>query len=154
MVIIENYNVKIAAELWQVYFTSIRMVCIKDYSEEQVQAWASESFELDLFKEKMDQINPFVAILNDKIIGYADLQADGLIDHFFVHGNYQGKGAGTALMKNILKEGCNKPKLYSYVSHTAKSFFIKHGFLVEKVRQEEVRGCKIENNIMVRKNRC
>jgi len=153
MVTIENYNSKMAAELWQVYFTSIRMVCINDYSEEQIQAWAPEPFDLNLFKEKMDKINPFIALLKGKVIGYADLQTDGLIDHFFVHGEYQGIGAGTALMKKILKEGRSKPKLYSYVSHTAKPFYINHGFVLEKVRQEEIRGCKIENNIMIRKGK-
>ncbi len=56
-------------------------------------------------------------------------------------------------MKKILNEGSSKPKLYSYVSHTAKQFYINHGFVLEKVRQEEIRGCKIENNIMVRKNK-
>jgi len=152
MVSIEKYNAKMVGELWQVYFTSIRMVCIKDYSEEQVQAWAPENFDMNLFQEKMDKIKPFIALLDNKVIGYADLQSDGLIDHFFVHGKYQRRGAGIALMKNILKEGECMPKLYSYVSHTAKPLYINHGFQVEKIRLEEIRGCKIENNVMVKKN--
>ncbi len=151
MITIKRYNAEMVSALWQVYFTSIRMVCCNDYSKQQIEAWAPESLDLNLVKEKMDQIQPFVAISDDEIIGYADLQTDGLIDHFFVHGEYQGKGAGTALMTNILKEGSGLPSLYSHVSHTAKPFYKKYGFLVEEVRQEEVRGCKIENNLMVRK---
>lgn len=148
--IIESYKTHMAAELWQVYFTAIRMICIRDYSQEQVRAWAPDSFDPNIFREKMDKLNPFVAVLNGKIVGYADLQANGLIDHFFVHGEYQGRGAGSALMKTILEEGNTKPKLYSYVSHTAKPLYIKHGFVVEETRLEEIRGCKIENNLMVR----
>jgi putative acetyltransferase len=128
MVNIEKYNDEMAADLWQVYFTSIRMICTKNYSKEQIQAWAPESFDLKLFKDKMEHIKPFVALFNGSIVGYADLQPDGLIDHFFVHGNHQGKGAGTALMKKILDVGGSKPRLYSYVSHTAKSFYLRHSF--------------------------
>jgi len=72
------------------------------------------------------------------------------IDHFFVHGEYQSRGVGHLLMEKILHEGMGKERLYSYVSYTAKLFYLRHGFVVEKVRQEEIRGCKIENNLMVR----
>lgn len=141
-----------AADMWQVYFTSIRMVCIKDYTQEQISAWAPESFDLSLFKEKMKKLNPFVALSDKKVIGYADLQPDGHIDHFFVHGEHQGAGAGKALMSAIINNGVGLSRLYSYVSHTAKPFYLKNGFIVIKVRNEEIRGVKIENNLMVREN--
>ena len=152
MVTIENYNVEMVTELWDTYFTSIRMVCCKDYSKEQIEAWAPESFDLNIFREKMDKLNPFVAVFSGKVIGYTDLQDDGLIDHFFVHGEFQGKGAGSKLMEAILNKGKSYPKLYSNVSHTAKPLYLKYGFLVEKVKNEDVRGVYIENNLMVKEN--
>ena len=152
MVSIEKYDVEMIPEMWDVYFTSIRMVCSKDYSKEQIEAWAPESFDLNLFREKMDRLNPFVAMLGRKVVGYTDLQEDGLIDHFFVHGEFQGKGAGTKLMEAVLNKGKSYPKLYSHVSHTAKPLYLKHGFTVAKVKNEEVRGVYIENNLMVREN--
>ena len=83
MVIIGSYNEKMIPEMWDVYFTSIRMVCSKDYSKTQIEAWAPVSFDLNLFREKMDKLNPFVAMLNGKVVGYTDLQDNGLIDHFY-----------------------------------------------------------------------
>ena len=152
MVTIEKYDVEIISEMWDVYFTSIRMVCGKDYSKEQIEAWAPKSFDLRLFREKMDKLNPFIAMSSGKVIGYTDLQEDGLIDHFYVHGEFQGKGAGTKLMEVVLHKGKNYPKLYSHVSHTAKPFYLKYGFSVAKVKNEEVRGVCIENNLMVKEN--
>ena len=153
MFTIEKYDVAMLPSLWDVYFSSIRMVCSKDYSKEQIEAWAPESFDLNIFGEKMDNLNPFVAISNGKAVGYADLQEDGLIDHFFVHGNFQGKGIGGKLMEAILKKGASLPRLYSNVSHTAKPLYLKYGFSIEKVKNEEVRGVYIENNLMVRENK-
>ena len=150
MIIIEKYDAIMIQELWDVYFTSIRMICCNDYSREQIEAWAPESFDINLFKDKMNKLNPFVAVLDGKVIGYADLQESGLIDHFFVHGEFQGKGAGKKLMESILVKGNNYPKLYSHVSHTAKPLYLKYGFSVSKVKNEEVRGVQIENNLMVK----
>ncbi|TMN96988.1 hypothetical protein CWB66_17410 [Pseudoalteromonas sp. S558] len=45
----------------------------------------------------MSAINPFVAILNGEVVGHADVQGDGYIDHFFCHWKHQGKGIGKAL---------------------------------------------------------
>lgn len=152
MVTVVKYDAGMIPELWDVYFTSIRMVCSNDYSKEQIEAWAPESFNLNIFKEKIDNLNPFVAVSEGKVVGYTDLQSDGLIDHFFVHGDFQRIGAGTILMEAILNKGKCYPKLYSNVSHTAKPFYLKHGFSVEKVRDEEIRGVFIENNLMIKEN--
>lgn len=152
MVTIEKYDAGLILGLWDVYFTSIRTVCCNDYSKEQIEAWAPESFDINLFKEKMNNLNPFVAMLDGKVIGYTDLQEDGLIDHFYVHGDFQGTGAGNKLMESVLVKGESYPKLYSHVSHTAKSFYLKYGFSVTKVKNEEIRGVQIENNLMVKEN--
>jgi putative acetyltransferase len=152
MVTIEKYDAGMIQGLWDVYFTSIRLVCCNDYSREQIEAWAPESFDISLFKETMNKLNPFVAISAGKVIGYTDLQEDGLIDHFYVHGEFQGKGAGKKLMESVLVKGESYPKLYSHVSHTAKPFYLKYGFSVSKVKNDEVRGVQIENNLMVKEN--
>ena len=102
MITLEEYDSEMAPSLWEVYYTSIRMVCGGDYSKKQIEAWAPESFDLNVFKEKMDKLNPFVAVLDGKIVGYADLQLDGLIDHFFVHGEFQRRGIGRKLMQAVL----------------------------------------------------
>ena len=148
MISINKFEKEMTADLWQVYFTAIRLICAKDYSKEQIKAWAPDNFDMKIFKARLEALNPFVAKLGSKIVGYADLQSNGLIDHFFVHGKYQSLGVGGALMSTILEKGYSMNKLYSHVSITAKPFFQHYGFTVKKVQEVEVHGCKMKNNIM------
>ncbi|WP_354624979.1 GNAT family N-acetyltransferase [Psychromonas sp. MME2] len=88
----------------------------------------------------MIDIEPFVAEIEGKIVGYADLQNDGLIDHFFCHHQYQRHGIGRTLMMAIFHEG-EKKKIKCYfaqVSITAKPFFEHFGFKVKKQLSTEI----------------
>lgn len=138
------------SELRQIFFKTIRNVNIKDYSEQQVQAWAPDDYDQSEWLKRMSSINPFVATLKGKIVAYADIQDDGYIDHFFCHWNYQGKGIGKALMLKLITAG--KPKgitrLYSHVSITAKPFFEHFGFQVVKCQQVKIRNQVLTNYIM------
>jgi len=100
----------------------------------------------------MASIQPFIAELDGVIVGYADLQPDGLIDHFFCHHTYQGKGVGRALMNYIfsLADERKIPRLYSHVSITAKPFFERFGFSIESEQTVEIRGEALSNFNMVR----
>jgi putative acetyltransferase len=137
---------------WDVFYSSIHQVCSKDYSEEQIHAWAPADLDPSIWISKIQSIKPFVAVTGEKIIGYADLQKDGKIDHFFVHGDHQAEGVGGSLMKKIIEKGVNNKRLYSEVSHTAKPFYEKYGFNVTKVQLVKMHGVTLENNIMERCN--
>ena len=61
---------------------------------------------------------------------------DGLIDHFFCHHEYQGKGVGRHLMEHVLRVGKLQgiTRFYSEVSITARPFYEKFGFKVANDR--------------------
>ncbi|MHB1949598.1 MAG: GNAT family N-acetyltransferase [Gammaproteobacteria bacterium] len=42
-----------------------------------------------------------VAVMDDKIVGFAELEDNGHIDCFYCHHEYQGCGVGSALMREI-----------------------------------------------------
>ena len=98
----------------------------------------------------MNAISPFVAEIDGEIVGYTDLQEDGLIDHFFCHHKYQGKGVGRHLMEHVLRvgelQGINR--FYSEVSITARPFYEKFGFKVAKEQTIEIREQKLRNFVM------
>jgi putative acetyltransferase len=137
-------------ELRELFFNTIRNVNIKDYSESQVQAWAPDIYDKSAWSERISSINPFVAVLGSEIVGYADVQNDGYIDHFFCHWNHQGKGIGKALMQVLIKVGEKEgiSRFYSDVSITAKPFFEHFGFQIMKNQQVEVRGQVLTNYAM------
>jgi putative acetyltransferase len=149
---IRRYRPGEEASLFDVYFTAIHLVASRDYTVEQVQAWAPPDLDAVLWKDKIREINPFVAELNGELVGYADLQSSGYIDHFFVSGKLPRRGIGSLLMTRILVEApsLGVSSLTSHVSRTAQPFFERFGFVVKEQRFPEVRGVVVPNARMCR----
>lgn len=136
--------------LREIFFNTIHNVNIKDYSERQVQAWAPVDYDQAAWNNRISSINPFVALLGDQIVGYADVQDDGYIDHFFCHNEYQGQGIGKALINEIFRTAEQKclDRLYSHASITAKPFFEHFGFKEVKEQEVHIRGQILTNFVL------
>ncbi|CZF85732.1 GNAT family N-acetyltransferase [Grimontia marina] len=152
MIKIRRYREGDAPLLWSLFFNTVRNVNIKDYSQAQVEAWAPTGFNAEIWANKIEDLNPFVAEVKGKIAGYADIQHDGLIDHFFCDMAFQGKGVGKALMQALFSEGSQSGlNLYhAHVSITARPFFERMGFNVVKEQQVNIRSAVITNFLMER----
>lgn len=150
-VLVEVFAPGMEAALREIFYSSVREGCTNEYSLEQIAAWAPDDYDQTLWKERLLELRPFVAMRGNKAVGYADLQKCGYIDHFYVHGRHQNQGVGQALMKRILHEGKEKDRLYSHVSRTAKPFFERYGFVAVELRYVELRGVKMRNYLMERR---
>ncbi|MGR2701634.1 GNAT family N-acetyltransferase [Vibrio campbellii] len=150
MITIRDFQEEDAPTLWALFFNTVRNVNRRDYTEQQVKAWAQEGFDSQLWLNKMISIQPFVAELDGVIVGYSDVQPSGLVDHFFCHHEYQGQGVGRALMTHVLKQAAVKglDRIYSEVSITARPFYEHMGFTVVNEQQIEVRGATLTNYVM------
>ena len=94
-------------EILKLFYNTIHNVNIRDYDKNQIEAWSPEDFDINVAIEKFREIKPFVAIKDGRIVGYADIQPDGYIDHFFCHHEFQGQGVGRAFdISNILGMSC------------------------------------------------
>ena len=138
------------AALFNVYFTAIHEVASRNYSPEQVEAWAPADLDTDLWANRVRGIRPYVVELGGEIVGYADLQPDGYVDHFFVSGAHPRQGIGTRLMARIHEEArsLGLTELTSEVSTTAEPFFALHGFKVVERRFPVLRGVTLQNALM------
>ena len=85
MIVIRDYLESNAEVLWTIFFNTIRNINCRDYSQPQVEAWAPDSYDSVYWPKRMNGLSPFVAEIDGVIVGYTDLQSDGLIDHFFCH---------------------------------------------------------------------
>ena len=150
MLIVRKFQQGDEKALRAIFFNTIRNVNIKDYSEAQVEAWAPDDYDQNDWFKRIQAIAPFVAVLDKEIVGYADIQVDGYIDHFFCHWKYQGQGVGKALMQELFTKAKTNQieRLYSHVSVTAKPFFEHYGFKVVKQHEVEVRGQTLTNYVM------
>jgi len=140
-------------ELWELFYNTIHNVNIQDYTEAQIEAWAPDDFDINVAITKFREIDPFVVIQDGKIIGYADIQPDGLIDHFYCHHDFQGQGVGRVLFSTLEKEARESGivDMYSNVSITARPFFEVMGFSVEKEQVLRMQDQKLKNYRMVRR---
>lgn len=150
--IIREFREQDAPILWALFYNTIRNINLRDYTEQQVTAWAPDEFDAQLWLKKMTVIQPFVAELDGVIVGYSDVQPSGLVDHFFCHHEYQGQGVGRALMTHVIKQAEAKglDRIYSEVSITARPFYEHMGFTVVNEQQIEVRGSTLTNYVMER----
>jgi len=137
-----------ARALWEVFYSAIHVTASADYSPEQVEAWAPHEVDIAKWTSRMQVIAPFVVEdLDNKIIGYADVQQTGYIDHFFVSPEVSRQGVGTLLMRKIHETATRRAiaSLFSDVSITAKPFFERWGFNVESPQTVVIRGVKLGN---------
>ena len=136
--------------LWQIKYDTIHRVNIRDYSLLQVSAWVPTRSLPDTWPKRIQAMDPFIAESEGKQLGFADLQSDGYIDHFFCHVDHQGLGVGKALMNTLLNEAALKGicRCYSHVSITARPFFEHFGFTLVNSQEVEVRGQVLTNFVM------
>lgn len=134
----EDFN-----ELATLFHQSIRRISAKDYSEEQVKAWAPDERDLKEWALSFNNKIVFIADKDKKIAGFGELEQNGHIDRFYVHPDYAGTGVGKFIYQGLEAEAkrMKLPMIFVEASITAKPFFEKMGFamtLKQTVYRKEV----------------
>ena len=144
---VREFEIEDAPALFRVFHSAIHLIASRDYSVEQINAWAPNQIDGDLWRQRMLGIRPFVVCDGDEIVGYADLQDSGYIDHFFVSGHHPRRGIGSMLMERIhdAAEARGLTQLTSDVSRTAEPFYRRYGFVVVERKEPVVRGVVVPN---------
>jgi putative acetyltransferase len=130
MIRVRGFDIGDEPALFAVFISAVHKVASADYTPEQIETWAPPDLDQEEWRERMRAIKPFIAELNDEIVGYADVQPSGYIDHFFVSGDHARRGIGRQLMISIHEAASrlNLGELTSDVSLTAQPFFARFGF--------------------------
>jgi putative acetyltransferase len=150
-IIIREYMTSDAKNLAEIYYYTIHNINSRDYTEEQINAWAPiTSLELTGWKTKWEKTPPIVAVSDNVILGFAEFEASGHIDCFYVHHLYQANGVGAALMAaiDVLANQYGCKRIYAEVSITAKSFFERKGFKVIREQMVTFRDVQFKNYVM------
>jgi len=138
--------------LAQLFHDTVREVNIQDYSAKQVQAWSPENLHFRDWSIVYADRYTYIAEEAGEIIGFAELEANGHIDCFYCHKDYQRKGVGTRLYQTIEIKAVELgiKNLYTEVSITARAFFKSRGFVITKEQLVLVRGEKFINYAMAK----
>lgn len=139
--------------LLTVFQSAVRESAARYYTASQIDAWAPKEFTAEMREQWIARIHsnhPWVAEVEGKPVGFADLQVSGYIDQFFVAAPYAGLGIGSALMKQLhaTAETSGTPRLFAHVSLAAQAFFAHHGFVVEEERTPVIRNVTLSNALM------
>lgn len=146
-IIIRNYNSEDCNNLAELFYNTVHSVNVKDYNEEQLNVWATGNIDLDQWNNSFLEHFTVVAVEDDIIVGFGDIDKTGYLDRLFVHKDYQRKGIATAIC-NELEKVINRSKITTHASITARPFFEKRGYKVIKEQEVERRGIVLKNYFM------
>lgn len=135
------------------FHDSVHRLAAAHYTAEQLEAWAPADFDVQGWCARIRGNRPFV--VEDEtgaLLGYADLQADGHIDQFFVASAAARRGVGQALLAFLERRArcLGIARLTADVSLCAEAFFLHNGFRVVQRQQPIVRGIALANARMVK----
>ena len=143
---IRKYRPSDCRELTELSYHTVHTVNAKDYTEEQLNAWADGKADLEKWNQSLQKHFSIVAAENGTITGFGDIDDTGYLDRLFVHADYQGKGIATAICSQL--ERAVPGKITVHASVTAKGFFEKRGYRVIKEQQAERHGILLTNYVM------
>lgn len=146
---IRKYQSSDCKALADLFYHTVHTVNAKDYTKEQLQVWATGQVDLENWDQSLQEHFSVVAVENEKILGFGDIDRTGYLDRLYVHGDYQGKGIATAICNQL--EQAVQGNIITHASITAKPFFEQRGYEVIKEQQVERQGIFLTNFVMEKK---
>ena len=148
---IRNYISSDCRCLTELFYNTVHVVNAKDYSQEQLNVWAPGTVDLEIWNQSLSVHITFIAIENEIIVGFGDIDESGYLDRLYVHKEYQRRGIATAICDK-LEHAVQGQKITTYASITAKPFFIKRGYRVIKEQQVERQSVYLTNYLMEKRD--
>ncbi len=144
MLSIREYAPGDLEEILGLFCDTVHSVNAKDYSPEELDAWAGGNEDREKWNLSLLSHLSLVAEFRGEIVGFGDIAPDGYLDRLYVRGDFQSRGAGTALCGELERRaGC--ARIYAHVSITARPFFEKRGY-------KTARECGAKRNGLILKN--
>ncbi len=153
---IRRYEEKDLKQIINLFYDTVHFVNRKDYSEEQVNAWAplnEKASKFTTWGNSLSQNTTFVALDHTQIIGFCDLTSAGMLDRLYIHHDFQRRGVASALLDEIELAAFRMQlkKLITEASLTAKPFFECKGFETITKQIVNKNGITMSNYLMVKK---
>ena len=143
--LIREYISSDCERLAELFFQTVHTVNAKDYTKEQLDVWATGNVDLAAWNDSFLEHFTLVAVENNVIVGFGDIDNTGYLDRLFVHKDYQSQGIATALCDR-LEAGYDR--ITTHASITAKQFFMNRGYRLIKEQQVVRNGISLSNYVM------
>lgn len=140
--------------LKDLFQNTVLMINRRDYSQAEVEDWASCGDNLSEI-EDMIKTHYFIVAVNQQseIVGFSSITPQGYLHSMFVHKDFQGKGIATMLLKEIERHAITSGivRITSEVSLTARPFFERKGYIVEKEQRRQANQLSLTNFWMAKR---
>lgn len=151
--IIRKYRFDDCITLIKLFYNTVHTINSKDYNEKQLNAWAPKDINLEKWHESLSKNYTLVAEHNEQLVGFADMDKYGYLDRLYIHKDFQNLGIAIYLMNQLDKHAKDSGALQCgvYASITARTFFEKRGYKVEKENSVTRNEIKLKNYKMIKK---
>ena len=146
--LIREYQSSDCKELAELFYNTVHTVNAKDYTKKQLDVWATGQVDLKTWNQSLQEHFSIVAVDDDIIVGFGDIDKTGYLNRLFVHFGYQRKGIATAICNQL--ELAVQGNIVTHASITARPFFETRGYKVIKEQQVERQGTLFTNFIMIK----
>lgn len=147
--VIRKYKSSDCEQLAELFYQTVHNVNAKDYTQEQLDVWATGNVNLEKWNKSFLEHYTIVAINDEIIVGFGDIDKTGYLDRLFVHKDYQKQGIAS-IMCNELEQSVKGNKITTYASITAKPFFEQRGYKVIRKQQVIRNGISLTNYVMTK----
>ena len=153
---IRRYQDGDAPAICALYRETTRLINGRDYAPVQITRWVEYGLDEQDWAQRMSAIITYVAIADEVIVGFAELEPDGHVGYFYCHHRWQRKGVGSELFTAIAQSAIELKisTLHTEVSVTAKPFFQAVGFQVIEMQEHIVAGSPARRYIMQMEMKC
>ena len=126
------YSIDLAPEIANLFHSAVHAIDPSVYSRAEQEAWAPTPVDYDFWAARLATKKPLVAIHDQRVAGFIELEPSGHIDCFYVHPDFQRQGVG-GLLYNALEQQAHLlaiKLLFVEASLLVKDFFRQRGFRV------------------------
>ena len=137
-----------AVALKELFQNTVLVINRRDYSQAEVEDWASCGDDLSNIEE-MIKTHYFIVAVNQQsqIVGFSSITSQGYLHSMFVHKDFQGKGIATILLNEIERYATATGiiRITSEVSLTARPFFEQRGYIVTEEQKRRANQLSLTN---------
>lgn len=130
----------------ELFYETVHTVNASDYTKAQLAVWATGEPDLKQWDQSLQSHFSVVALENDTLIGFGDIDQTGYLDRLFTHADYQRRGVATAICHQL--EQAVAGRIVTHASITARPFFESRGYQVVREQQVARQGVLLTNFVM------
>ena len=144
---IQPFTADRSNEVADLFHQAVHCIDSTLYTAEQQEAWAPTPPDYFRWSARLTTTQPWLAMLDNRVAGFIELAADGHIDCFYTHPDFQRQGVASELYEhlcaNAKSRGLNR--LYVEASIVAKVFFERRGFTQISENSPQRNGVTLNN---------